>query len=245
MSENNFPDTYVAVDLETTGLSPENDRILEIGAVKIEKGQVTDTFCTFVDPEMEVPERIRELTGISTDMVKGQPGAEAAFESFAAFCGDMDLMGHNLPFDYSFLKVQAVRQKLPFEKRGIDTLQIARGLLADLESRSLSSLCSCFGIQRARAHRALDDAMATHQLYLCLRQKAKEEALFLPKPLMYRPKRQSPATISQKRYLKDLIKYHRIELDMDPDRLTKSEASRMIDRIILNYGKCTGRRDNR
>lgn len=245
MSERNFPDTYVVVDLETTGLSPENDRILEIGAVKVEKGRVTDTFCTFVDPEMEVPERIRQLTGISTGMVKGQPRAEEAVANFYTFCRDMDLMGHNLPFDYSFLKVQAARQKIPFEKRGIDTLQIARGLLADLESRSLSSLCSCFGIDRTRAHRALDDAAATHQLYLCLQQKAQEDGLFLPKPLMYRPKRQSPATISQKRYLKDLIKYHRIELDIDPDSLTKSEASRMIDRIILNYGKCTRRRENR
>lgn len=239
MEEKEFPDSYVVVDLETTGLSPREDSILEIGAVKVRNGQVTDTYAVFVDPGRPIPEQIRMLTGITDEMVKGQRSASQAFEEFLSFCGGADLMGHNLPFDYGFLKQQATVQHLPFEKRGIDTLKIARCLLNDLESRSLTSLCAYYHIDRSRAHRALDDAMATHQLYCCLKEAAGEEKreLFCPVPLFYRARKISPITDSQKRYLKDLAKYHRIELDAGIDSLTKSEASRMIDRIIMNYGR--------
>lgn len=239
MNGRQLPDSYVAVDLETTGLSPEEDGILEIGAVKVEHGKVTDTFCTFVDPGRDILEKISRLTGITNAMVKGQKTPEEAFLQFCQFCGQADLMGHNLLFDYSFLKVQAVRQKLSFEKKGIDTLRIARGILQGNESKSLANLCACFQIDRTRAHRALDDALAAHYLYCCLKERSeeKQESLFDPRPLMYRPKKQSAITNSQKGYLKDLIKYHRIELEQELDSLTKSQASRLIDHIILNYGK--------
>ncbi|HIS27364.1 MAG TPA: 3'-5' exoribonuclease [Candidatus Pullilachnospira intestinigallinarum] len=237
--EKRFPDSYVVVDLETTGLSPREDHILEIGAVKVRDGKVTDTYAVFVDPGCPIPEPIRNLTGITDEMVRGQRTAAQALEEFLAFCKGDDLMGHNLPFDYGFLKQQAVIQHLPFEKRGIDTLKIARCLLDGLSSRSLTSLCDYFHIDRSRAHRALHDALATHQLYQCLQKTAGEEArgLFEPAPLFYRAKKISPITDSQKRYLKDLAKYHRIELDVEIDSLTKSEASRQIDRIIMNYGR--------
>lgn len=239
MEEKTFPDSYVVVDLETTGLSPREDSILEIGAVKVKNGQVAGTYAVFVDPQRPVPEQIRQLTGITDEMVRGQRTASQAFEEFLTFCGGADLMGHNLPFDYGFLKQQAVVQRLPFEKRGIDTLKIARCLLEGLESRSLTSLCAHFHIDRSRAHRALDDALATHQLYCHLKELAGEDKmeLFLPAPMFYRARKISPITDSQKRYLKDLAKYHRIELDVEMDSLTKSEASRLIDRIIMNYGR--------
>lgn len=138
----------MVVDLETTGLYPSQDRILEIGAVKVLDGEVTDTFCMFADPQMKIPERIRELTGITQEMVEGQPTPAEAVRAFLDFCGEQDLMGHNLIFDYSFLKHQAADQKIPFEKNGIDTLKIARILLPDLESRSLTNLCGYFQIDR-------------------------------------------------------------------------------------------------
>lgn len=239
METQGFPDSYVVVDLETTGLSPREDRILEIGAVKVKDGQVADTYGTFVDPGRPVPQQIRMLTGITDEMVAGQKSAAQALEEFLAFCGGADLMGHNLSFDYGFLKQQASLQRIPFEKRGIDTLKIARCLLEGLESKSLTNLCAYFHIDRSRAHRALDDAMATHQLFCCLKDLAGEEKweLFCPVPLFYRVKKVSPVTDSQKRYLKDLVKYHRIDLDVGIDSLTKSEASRLIDRIIMNYGR--------
>ena len=148
-------------------------------------------------------------------------------------------MGHNLIFDYSFLKHQAADQKIPFEKNGIDTLKIARILLPDLESRSLTNLCGYFQIDRAHAHRAYHDALATHELYRHLVRIAEEgqERIFQPKQLQYKVKRRGPITPAQKAYLNDLVKYHKIELDVSIDSLTKNEASRKIDTIIARYGR--------
>lgn len=233
------PDSYVVVDLETTGLQPAKDRILEIGAVKVENGEVKDTFCTFINPRMAIPPFIQALTGITQDMVENAPTAEQAFYEFLDFCGDRDLMGHNLMFDYSFLKHQAANLKLSFEKRGIDTLKIARSVLPELESRSLTSLCEYFQINREQAHRAFHDALATHEVYKQLKKRAREgqERWFVPVPLLYKAKKQGPITNSQKAYLNDLVKYHKISLDVEIDSLTKNEASRRIDKIISEYGR--------
>ena len=239
MEKTACPSSYVVVDLETTGLYPSQDRIREIGAVKVLDGEVTDTFCMFADPQMKIPERIRELTGITQEMVEGQPTPAEAVRAFLDFCGEQDLMGHNLIFDYSFLKHQAADQKIPFEKNGIDTLKIARILLPDLESRSLTNLCGYFQIDRAHAHRAYHDALATHELYQHLVRIAEEgqERIFQPKQLQYKVKRRGPITPAQKAYLNDLVKYHKIKLDVSIDSLTKNEASRKIDTIIARYGR--------
>ena len=134
---------------------------------------------------------------------------------------------------------QAADQKIPFEKNGIDTLKIARTLLPDLESRSLTNLCGYFQIDRAHAHRAYHDALATHELYQHLIRIAEEgqERIFQPKQLQYKVKRRGPITPAQKAYLNDLVKYHKIELDVSVDSLTKNEASRKIDTIIARYGR--------
>ena len=99
MEKTACPSSYVVVDLETTGLYPSQDRILEIGAVKVLDGEVADTFCMFADPQMKIPEKIRELTGITQEMVAGQPTPAEAVRAFLDFCGELDLMGHNLIFD--------------------------------------------------------------------------------------------------------------------------------------------------
>ena len=96
--------TYIALDLETTGLSATKDRILEIGAVMVENGEVTGTYETFVDNGVEIPERIRELTGITEEMVAGSPEMKPAVEGFLAFSGEKPLLGHNILFDYGFMK---------------------------------------------------------------------------------------------------------------------------------------------
>ncbi len=237
-----MPENYVAVDLETTGLTPSKDQILEIGAVRVCHGQVTDTFSTFANPGLKIPDNVRELTGITDDMVAQAPTPAEAFAAFHRFAGEELLMGHNLIFDYSFLKQQAINQEIPFERKGVDTLKIARALLPDLESRSLTNLCAYFHIDRAYAHRAFHDALATHALYGYLRKMAPLQGhkTFEPAVLTYRARKQGPITNAQKGYLNDLLKYHRIELDVDIDRLTKNEASRTIDRIVSEYGRIKG-----
>ena len=230
---------YVSLDLETTGLEPKKDRIIEIGAAKIRDGQVQETYSLLVDPRVKIPERITDLTGISDQMVEGQPFVEEAVTGLLEFCEELPLLGHNLMFDYSFVKHSAVNMGLPFEKQGMDTLKIARVLLPDLESRSLQSLCQYYQIPQQEAHRALEDALTTFRLYERLREAFGERSpeLFEPKALIYKVKRQSPITPAQKRYLQDLVKYHRINLDVEPESLTKNEASRLIDRILGTYGK--------
>ena len=113
--------TYIALDLETTGLSATKDRILEIGAVMVENGEVTGTYETFVDNGVEIPERIRELTGITEDMVAGSPEMKPAVEGFLAFSGEKPLLGHNILFDYGFMKRQ------PPERHQWDMLRSQQG----------------------------------------------------------------------------------------------------------------------
>lgn len=234
MSEN-----YVALDLETTGLNPNRDRILEIGAVKVIGGEITDTYETFVDCQMRIPDKVKELTGIDDSMMKNAESTEAAVRMLVDFCDGLPLLGHNIIFDYSFVKRQAVNYKLSFEKKGIDTLKIARQCLDDVPSKSLTSLCCHFGIGQERHHRALDDALSSSELYKLL---ANEYAraiprAFIPQELIFQVKKQSPITNSQKVYLIDLVKYHRIELDVTIESMTRNDASRLIDKIILEYGR--------
>lgn len=230
---------YVTLDLETTGLEPKRDRIIEIGAVKVSNGVVIGEYTTLIDPQLEIPERISKLTGISNDMVQGKPLIQKVLGEFLEFCGDLPLLGHNILFDYSFVKHQAVNCGLEFEKEAVDTLKIARAVLPDLPSRSLQNLRQHFEIPQGDAHRALEDARSTYHLYERLFQEygQSKPELFCSKPLIYKVKKQGPMTPAQKRYLQDLVKYHRINLNVNPESLTKNEASRLIDEILSTYGK--------
>ena len=232
-------ENYVALDLETTGLSPKNDRILEIGAVKIEHGKETQRMATLINPQIKIPERITALTGISEEMVKGMPTIGETILELVEFCEGFVLLGHNILFDYSFVKQWAENTGLKFEHQGIDTLKIARMLLPDLPQKGLQALRVHYGIEQEHAHRAFEDALVTHKLYQRLKQEyeTSNPELFEPYELVYKVKKQSPATQRQKRYLQDLIKYHRIDSNVEIEALTKSEASRLIDRILSSYGK--------
>ncbi len=234
-----MPEAYIALDLETTGLRPSKDRILEIGAVKVKGGEICGRYETLVNPGMPIDPRIQELTGIDDAMAATGKENRTAVEELVEFCEDLPLLGHNIRFDYSFVKSNAVNLGLRFEKEGIDTLQIARTLLPDLEHKTLSYLCGYYQIHQERAHRAADDAIAAMELYQRLAAEFPESPaeLFAPKQLSYQCKKQGPITPAQKGYLNDLIKYHKIDLNMQIDALTKNEASRIIDKIISGYGR--------
>lgn len=231
--------SYVVLDLETTGLNPKYDRILEIGALKIEEEEIVGTFQKLINPQMQIPYRVQELTGITQVMAEEGEDMDTSVKEFLDFCGDCPLLGHNVIFDYSFVKFKAVNMGYQFEKMAVDTLKIARTALPGLPSRRLTSLCEHYQIDQEQAHRALDDATNTWKLYQRLKTEFAKvhPELFVPKQLNYQVKKQSPITTSQKVYLNDLIKYHRIDTNIEMGRLTKSEASKMIDRIILTYGR--------
>lgn len=236
-------DSYVCIDLETTGLNPKTDKIIEIGVVRVADNRVVEEWETFVNPGRMIGERITELTGIRDEQLEPAPVIAEVLPKLLEVVGDSVLLGHSVLFDYSFVKKAAVNQKLSFEKEGIDTLKIARKYLADLESRSLSGLCKYYGISHS-AHRALHDARATVELYGKLAEQFydKEEAegkksLFRPKRLCYQAKRDTPITIPQKEQLYKLVDKHKLIIDYEIDKLTRSEASRRIDRLLAEYGR--------
>lgn len=235
-------DAYVVVDLEMTGLNPKTDRILEIGAVKLEEGKIGGTFHRMVNPRMTLTEEIISLTGITNEMVQQGCDCGQAAEEFLIFAEGLPLAGHNLMYDYRFLKQAAANQGLELEKEGIDTLKLARKLLPMAEKKSLDYLCDFLHIARATKHRALEDARATAELLLYLYKEFadKEPEEFRAEPLHYKVKKQQPASKRQKRHLKELAEYHKIELDRELDSLTRSEASRLANKIIVAYGRIPG-----
>lgn len=240
MMERMRTESYVCVDLETTGLNPKTDKIIEVGAVKVENGKMTGVFETFVNPERPLPENVGELTGICDASLKGAPKMADVLPDLLDFLGDSVLLGHQVLFDYSFIKKEAVNHKIPFEKMGIDTLKIARKFLPDLESRSLDFLCRHYVIPH-RPHRAMQDAQAACVLYDRLWEEfgGMEDAVkqFAPKLLLYQVKRETPITPAQKERLYKLLAKHKLNIEYNLDTLTRNEASRYTDRILAKYGR--------
>lgn len=239
-NSNKKAENYICIDLETTGLNPKHDKIIEIGVVKVRDGKVAEVFETFVNPGRKLEERITELTGITDAQLKDAPEIAEVLPALLDFVGEDVLLGHSVLFDYSFIKKAAVNQKFTFEKQGIDTLKIARRYLTELPSRSLDNLCNHYGIEH-HAHRALADAKATCELYDKLWEDfgRREDApkLFEPARLIYQVKRDTPATPAQKERLYKLIQKHKLMVEYEPDKLTRSEASRYTDLILAKYGR--------
>ena len=230
--------SYVSIDLETTGLNPKLDKIIEIGAVKVIDGKVQDTFSALVKPGRRLGEKITALTGITDEMLKDALEAGEVLPSLFSFLEAYPLLGHRVLFDFSFLKKAAVDQRLSFQKEGIDTLKIAKKHLEKLEHRNLDYLCAYYGIAH-EAHRALEDARAASVLYERLLSQFydPEDEVFRPFMLQYQAKRDTPAAKAQKERLYALIARHKLMVDVDVEKLTKSEASRLTDKILARYGR--------
>ena len=183
--------SYIAFDLETTGLSPQEHEIIEIGALKVRDGKVVDRFMEFVHPDKPITPMITNITHITNDMVAGARSCPEVIHDFLSFCEDDVLIGHNVMFDYSFVKCSAVREGLTFEKMGIDTLKIARKVHKDFESKSLGALCDYYHIENPAAHCAYYDALATAKLYQTLAHyfEPQDPKVFQPLQLQYKIKK--------------------------------------------------------
>lgn len=226
--------SYIAFDLETTGLNPQENEIIEIGALKVREGKVVDRFMEFIHPLSPISSAISELTGITNDMVATARSCEQVIPDFLDFCEDDVLIGHNVMFDYSFTKCSASKCGLPFEKNGLDTLKIARKVHKDFPSKSLGALCDYYHIENKSAHRAYHDALATAKLYQTLAHYFEESdpKLFKPLPLMYKVKTVQPATPKQIALIERLIPQKEYSGEWDPETITRSDASRLIDVLL-------------
>ena len=226
--------SYVCFDLETTGLDPLYNEIIEIGALKVRDGKVAERFMEFIHPQEEISPMITNLTGITNEMVANARPADAVISDFLEFCEDDVLIGHNVGFDYSFMKSGASNLGLTFEKFGIDTFKIAQRTLKSLPSKSLSSLCEYYQIENKAAHRAYYDALATAKLYQTLAHyfEPQDPKVFQPLQLQYKIKKVQPATPKQIALLERLTEQKELIPDWDAATLTRSEASRIIDRLL-------------
>lgn len=159
-------DTYVVFDLETTGFSPVKDKIIEIGAVKVEQGKITDKFSTFVDPKVPIPFQITQLTSITDEMVMDAPDIETVLPEFLEFIKDAVLVAHNASFDVGFIEQNCRRQNIILDFTSVDTVAMARILLPTLSKFKLNIVANALHISLENHHRAVDDAKATADIFI-------------------------------------------------------------------------------
>ena len=158
--------TFVVFDIETTGFSAVNDRIIEIGAVKVENGVITEKFSEFVNPERPIPFEIEKLTSINDRMVEDAPNISVILPRFMDFCKGSVLVAHNADFDTGFIRHNCEVLGLPYDYTYVDTLGIARSFLEGLKNYKLDTVVEAMGCTLANHHRAVDDAGATADVFV-------------------------------------------------------------------------------
>ena len=159
-------DKYVVFDIETTGFSPNVNKIIEIGAVKVENGKITEKFSTFVNPQVPIPFRIEELTSISDDMVVDAPTIDVVLPQFMEFCRDCVMVAHNADFDMSFIMNNCDTLGIAHDFTYVDTVALARILLTNLNRYKLDTVAKAVGVSLENHHRAVDDAGCTAEIFV-------------------------------------------------------------------------------
>lgn len=162
----NIDDEFVVFDIETTGLSSLNDKIIEIGAVRIINGKIVEEFNKFVNPKIHIPESITKLTGIDDECVKHAEIIDTVIKEFMAFSGNSVLVAHNAVFDSSFIKKYCYEHNIEINNPIMDTLPLCRFLFPDLRKYKLDTIAKYIGISLLNHHRAVDDAKATGEILL-------------------------------------------------------------------------------
>ena len=169
--------TYVVFDLETTGFSSAKDKIIEIGAVKVENGEITDKYSTFVNPKIPIPFRITQLTSITDEMVMESPEIETILPQFLKFVGDAVLVAHNASFDVGFIEENCRQQGIEPDFTSVDTVGLARVLLPTLSKFKLNVVAKALNISQEHHHRAVDDARVTAEIYVKFIQMLEERGI--------------------------------------------------------------------
>ena len=168
-----FDAKYVVFDLETTGFSNRNDAITEIGAIKVENGEIVEGFSQLINPERPIPEKIQKLTGITNEMVLDKPTISEVLPKFLDFCKDSILVAHNSDFDTGFVREKASENNLLYDFDAIDTVILSRLLMPDLKNHKLNTIAKELNVSLENHHRAVDDATATAQIFLTFISKLK------------------------------------------------------------------------
>lgn len=221
---------YIAIDLETTGIRLSKDKIIEVGLLKVKDSHIIDTFSCVINPDIQVDDKILELTKISKNELENAKRIHEVINHIVDFCEEYVLLGHNTIFDYSFVKKEANRAGLEFEKRGIDTYKLCKKVLPENVRKNLTEACNYFGIERKNSHRAFSDAYYTHVLFQEIIKKFKTLEIS-SEAMKVKIKKFVPIRKRTKEDLQKLLNCHRIGCKVNIDLLSESEAKRMMDKI--------------
>lgn len=171
-------DTYVVFDIETTGFSALTDKIIEIGAVKVEKGKITEKFSTFVNPKIPIPYRIEHLTGINDEMVMGAETIDVVLPKFLEFSKGAIMVAHNADFDMSFIMQNAKNLGIEYDVTYVDTVALARVLIPSISRYKLDNVAKALGVSLENHHRAVDDAGCTAEIFVKFVDMLKQREVF-------------------------------------------------------------------
>ena len=164
--ENTPTNSFVVFDIETTGFSSRCDEITEIGAVKVVDGIIVDKFSQLINPQIPIPQKVQELTGISNSLVENEPTIDEVIPKFYEFCKGSVLVAHNAGFDTNFIRRDMKRFNLNYDFAVLDTLTLARAIVKDIKRYNLTALSKKYGVSLVNAHRAVNDAQATAEVFI-------------------------------------------------------------------------------
>ena len=252
-ADTGFDGTFICFDIETTGLSAARDKITEIGAVKVENGIITDKFSTFVNPEMPIPQKITQLTGITDDMVKDAPSQSDAVGAFLEFAGDNVLVAHNAPFDTSFIAKACEDMGREYNYTSIDTVAISRAILTDIKNCKLDTVAKFLRLGDFNHHRATDDAEMLARIFINLCQRLTDDygitktndinTKIAGGDFKKLPTYHQIILVKNKTGLKNLyrlISYSHLNYFYKKPRIPKSELVKYREGLIIGSACCAG-----
>lgn len=252
-ADTGFDGTFICFDIETTGLSAARDKITEIGAVKVENGVITDTFSTFANPEMSIPQKITQLTGITDDMVKDAPSQSEAVGAFLEFAGDNVLVAHNAPFDTSFIAKACEDMGREYNYTSIDTVAISRAILTDIKNCKLDTVAKFLRLGDFNHHRATDDAEMLARIFINLCQRLTDDygitktndinTKIAGGDFKKLPTYHQIILVKNKTGLKNLyrlISYSHLNYFYKKPRIPKSELVKYREGLIIGSACCAG-----
>lgn len=252
-ADTGFDGTFICFDIETTGLSAARDKITEIGAVKVENGVITDTFSTFANPEMPIPQKITQLTGITDDMVKDAPSQSEAVGAFLEFAGDNVLVAHNAPFDTSFISKACEDMGREYNYTSIDTVAISRAILTDIKNCKLDTVAKFLRLGDFNHHRATDDAEMLARIFINLCQRLTDDygitktndinTKIAGGDFKKLPTYHQIILVKNKTGLKNLyrlISYSHLNYFYKKPRIPKSELVKYREGLIIGSACCAG-----
>lgn len=252
-ADTGFDGTFICFDIETTGLSAARDKITEIGAVKVENGVITDTFSTFANPEMPIPQKITQLTGITDDMVKDAPSQSKAVGAFLEFAGNNVLVAHNAPFDTSFIAKACEDMGREYNYTSIDTVAISRAILTDIKNCKLDTVAKFLRLGDFNHHRATDDAEMLARIFINLCQRLTDDygitktndinTKIAGGDFKKLPTYHQIILVKNKTGLKNLyrlISYSHLNYFYKKPRIPKSELVKYREGLIIGSACCAG-----